>query len=47
MLDKLTECDAVKKGFDGLVWQEFPKSIRVLLDHPESLWGDAVYPVVK
>jgi hypothetical protein len=33
-LDKLTELDAGHKRFDALVWQEFPKSIRVLLDNP-------------
>ncbi len=32
-LDKLTGLDAGKKRFDGLVWTEFPKSIRVLLDN--------------
>jgi hypothetical protein len=30
---KLVELDAGKKRFDALVWQEFPKSIRVLLDN--------------
>jgi hypothetical protein len=32
-LDKLTELDKGKKRFDALVWTEFPKSIRVLLDN--------------
>lgn len=32
-LQKLTELDAARKRFDALVWQEFPKSIRVLLDN--------------
>jgi len=32
-LEKLTELDAGKKRFEALVWQEFPKSIRVLLDN--------------
>jgi len=32
-LEKLTELDAGKKRFDALVWTEFPKSIRVLLDN--------------
>jgi hypothetical protein len=32
-LQKLLELDAGKKRFDALVWQEFPKSIRVLLDN--------------
>ena len=32
-LDKLTQLDAGKKRFDALVWTEFPKSIRVLLDN--------------
>ena len=32
-LQKLTELDAGRKRFDALVWQEFPKSIRVLLDN--------------
>jgi hypothetical protein len=31
-LQKLTELDAGRKRFDALVWQEFPSSIRVLLD---------------
>jgi len=30
---KLTGLDAGTKRFDALVWQEFPKSIRVLLDN--------------
>ena len=34
-LQKLVELDAGKRRFDALVWQEFPKSIRVLLD-PEG-----------
>jgi hypothetical protein len=29
-LEKLTELDAARKRFEQLVWQEFPKSIRVL-----------------
>jgi hypothetical protein len=33
-LEKLTQLDAGKKRFDALVWTEFPKSIRVLLDNP-------------
>lgn len=32
-LQKLTGLDAGQRRFDGLVWQEFPKSIRVLLDN--------------
>jgi len=32
-LEKLTQLDAGKKRFDLLTWQEFPKSIRVLLDN--------------
>jgi hypothetical protein len=24
-----------------------PLAIEVMMDHPETLWGDAVYPVVK
>jgi hypothetical protein len=32
-LQKLSELDAGKKRFDALVWTEFPKSIRVLLDN--------------
>ena len=32
-LQKLTELDAGRKRFDALVWKEFPKSIRVLLDN--------------
>ena len=32
-LQKLIDLDAGKKRFDALVWQEFPKSIRVLLDN--------------
>jgi hypothetical protein len=32
-LEKLTQLDAGKKRFDVLVWTEFPKSIRVLLDN--------------
>ena len=32
-LEKLTELDKAGKRFDALVWQEFPKSIRVLLDN--------------
>jgi hypothetical protein len=32
-LEKLTELDAGNKRFEALVWQEFPKSIRVLLDN--------------
>jgi hypothetical protein len=32
-LEKLHGLDAGKKRFDGLVWQEFPRSIRVLLDN--------------
>ena len=33
-LEKLTELDKAHKRFDALVWTEFPKSIRVLLDNP-------------
>jgi Apea-like HEPN len=33
-LQKLAELDAGQKRFDALVWQEFPRSIRVLLDNP-------------
>ena len=32
-LEKLTELDKARKRFDALVWTEFPKSIRVLLDN--------------
>lgn len=32
-LQKLTELDAGKKRFESLTWQEFPKSIRMLLDN--------------
>jgi hypothetical protein len=32
-LEKLTELDAGKKRIEALIWQEFPKSIRVLLDN--------------
>ena len=32
-LEKLTELDKGHKRFDALVWTEFPKSIRVLLDN--------------
>jgi hypothetical protein len=32
-LQKLTALDAKEKQFESLVWQEFPKSIRVLLDN--------------
>ena len=32
-LEKLTELDRGPKRFDALVWNEFPKSIRVLLDN--------------
>jgi hypothetical protein len=32
-LEKLTELDQAHKRFDALVWTEFPKSIRVLLDN--------------
>jgi hypothetical protein len=32
-LQKLIDLDAGKKRFDALAWQEFPKSIRVLLDN--------------
>jgi len=32
-LDKLAGLDAAQKRFDALVWTEFPKSIRVLLDN--------------
>jgi len=31
---KLTELEAGKKRFEMLMWTEFPKSIRVLLDNP-------------
>lgn len=33
-LEKLTALDQGKRRFDLLTWQEFPKSIRVLLDNP-------------
>ena len=33
-LEKLAELDKGHKRFDALVWTEFPKSIRVLLDNP-------------
>jgi hypothetical protein len=33
-LDKLVQLDVAQKRFDQLVWQEFPQSIRVLLDNP-------------
>jgi hypothetical protein len=32
-LTKLVELDAGRKRFEALVWEEFPKSIRVLLDN--------------
>ena len=32
-LQKLAELDAARKRFESLTWQEFPKSIRVLLDN--------------
>jgi hypothetical protein len=32
-LQKLVDLDAGKRRFEALVWQEFPKSIRVLLDN--------------
>jgi hypothetical protein len=32
-LEKLAGLDAAQKRFDALVWTEFPKSIRVLLDN--------------
>jgi len=32
-LEKLTQLDVGKQRFEQLVWQEFPKSIRVLLDN--------------
>lgn len=32
-LQKLTELDTAQKRFDALVWQEFSKSIRLLLDN--------------
>jgi len=32
-LEKLTGLDAAQKRFDALVWTEFPKSIRVLLEN--------------
>jgi hypothetical protein len=32
-LEKLTQLDAGSRRFDQLVWTEFPKSIRVLLDN--------------
>ena len=40
-LEKLTQLDAGKKRFEALVWTEFPKSIRVLLDNPyvfQNFW---------
>ena len=33
-LEKLIELDRERKQFDALVWNEFPRSIRVLLDNP-------------
>jgi hypothetical protein len=33
-LDKLLALDGARGRFEALVWQEFPKSIRVLLDNP-------------
>ena len=33
-LEKLTALDQGKRRFEVLTWQEFPKSIRVLLDNP-------------
>jgi hypothetical protein len=32
-LEKLTQLDVAQKRFEQLVWQEFPRSIRVLLDN--------------
>lgn len=32
-LEKLTGLDAAQKRFDALVWTEFPKSVRVLLEN--------------
>lgn len=32
-LEKLTQLDAAQKRFEQLVWDEFPKSIRVLLEN--------------
>jgi hypothetical protein len=32
-LQKLVDLDAGKDRFEGLTWQEFPKSVRVLLDN--------------
>lgn len=32
-LEKLAELDKGRRRFDALVWEEFPKSIRVLLDN--------------
>ena len=32
-LEKLTQLDVAQQRFDQLVWQEFPRSIRVLLDN--------------
>lgn len=32
-LEKLTELDRAHRRFDALVWNEFPRSIRVLLDN--------------
>jgi len=31
----------------NLMGQLVPVVIEIMLDHPETLWGDAVYPVVK
>jgi hypothetical protein len=39
-LEKLTELDAAKKRFDAMVWTEFPKSIRVLLDNQFVFAGE-------
>ena len=32
-LEKLTQLDVAQQRFEQLVWQEFPRSIRVLLDN--------------
>jgi len=38
--DQLRDCTAFMAKLVPLV-------IEVMLDHPEALWGDAVYPVVE
>jgi hypothetical protein len=38
-VEKLTQLDADRKRFDALVWHEFPRSIRLLLDN-EYVYAD-------